>query len=366
MFKKILIAPQAFKGTYTAVEAAGQIAEGVHKVFPKAEVLLLPIADGGDGTLDLLISKLHGERVPCTVQNANGELVNTYFGKIGKALAIVEMAKICGLAVLGTKTRQIKKASSYGLGQALMAAAKTGVSEIWVCLGGSASHDAGAGMLQALGGKLLDRQGRSLPIGPEGLLRLDRIDLTGLNKEVLAINLKVACDVSNPLLGGQGAILYAAQKGAEAADMPLLKAAVSRFVHVAKKAKLAKRSFTGAAGGTAFSMAAFMQAKLYPGGEKVLDWLDFNAALQNADLVIVGEGRLDSQTQFGKAPYVAAERAQKQGIPTLMLAGSIEKGLIANKQPYTYLASLEECSTQSLDELAHLTLAKMNYARRLF
>ncbi len=360
MFKNILIAPQAFKGTYSATEAASQIAEGVHKVFPKAKLLLLPIADGGDGTLDLLISKLHGERVPCPVQNANGELVNAYFGKIGKSLAIVEMAKICGLAALGKRTKQIGKASSYGLGQALLAAAKTGVSEIWVCLGGSASHDAGAGMLQAVGGKLLDQQGHSLSLGPENLLQLDHIDLAGLNKEMPAINLQAACDVSNPLLGDQGAILYAAQKGAKAADMPLLTAAVSRYVHVAAKEKLAQEPFTGAAGGAAFSLAAFMQAKLYPGGEKVLDWLEFHTALQNVDLVIVGEGRLDGQTQFGKAPYAAAKRAQEQGIPTLMLAGTIENGFIADKQPYSYLASLEGYAAKSLAELAYQALKKIS------
>ena len=328
---KVVVAPNAFKGTLTASQAAHAIARGVRDVWTDADVLEVPVADGGDGTVEALVSANRGEYRTAEVEGPLGEPVDATFGLIdGGRTAVVELATASGLALLPESRRDPRRASTYGFGQLLEAARRTGARQVLAGIGGSATNDGGAGMAQALGYRLLDAQGRELSRGGAALARLGSIDASGLDPAWRQVAVKVACDVTNPLTGPLGAsAVYGPQKGADAAAVHELDAALAHIAQVIKRdlgKDVAGVPGAGAAGGTGAGLIAFLDASLVPGGPLVVDAAGFDLALKGADLVITGEGRVDEQSAYGKAPGEVAKRAHAAGVPVLLIAGGKGRG----------------------------------------
>ena len=327
--KKAVVAPNAFKGTITASQAAHAIARGVLKVFPDAQVVEVPVADGGDGTVEALVSANRGEYRTARVEGPLGDPVTATYGRIGSG-AVIELAAASGLTLVPRERRDPRRASTYGFGQLLDAARRPDAEHMIVGIGGSATNDGGAGMAQALGYRLLDDVGRELPRGGAALARLARIDASGFRAWGAAQKVKVASDVDNPLTGPRGAsYVYGPQKGADPQAVAELDTALRHLAEVVKRdlgVDLADRPGAGAAGGAGYGLMAFLRAELVPGAPLVVEASGLDATLQGADLVITGEGQVDAQTAYGKAPGEVAKRARQAGIPVLLLAGSKEPG----------------------------------------
>ena len=323
---KVVVAPNAFKGTLTASQAAAAIARGVREVFPDAEVVEVPVADGGDGTVEALVSANHGQYRTAEVEGPLGDPVKATYGLIGKGGTVLELAAASGLALVPHSRRDPRKTSTYGFGQLLQAARAPGTVEFIVGIGGSATNDGGAGMAQALGYRLLDVDDRDLPRGGAALARLERIDASGFESWAPAVKVRVACDVTNPLTGPQGAsAVYGPQKGADEAAVRELDAALARFADVVERdlgKRVADVPGAGAAGGTGAGLMAFLDASLVRGAPLIVSASGFDSKLEGADLVITGERQVDAQTAYGKAPGEVAQRAQAARIPVLLLAGS--------------------------------------------
>lgn len=335
---KIIIAPQAFKGSLSAFEAAKAIQTGVKRVCPGAATILNPVADGGDGTLEVLMRTLGGVLKNSEALNASNEPCRVFWGVLpdGKT-AVIEMAKVCGLAM--AKKLDPLHATTFGLGQLIKKGLDLGFREFIIGLGGSATNDVGAGMAEALGVKFLDAQGQMLPRGGLALQKLARIDIRGLDPRIRECRFQIACDVNNPLLGDEGASrIYAPQKGADPAQVEELEKALNRFADIAKVSPL---KWGGAAGGTAAGAALFLKGELVPGIDLILNLQNFDQLLQGADLVIVGEGRLDNQTSAYKAPFGVAKRAKEHNIPVIAIVGSTDIGkpdLFDAVMPLTFMA----------------------------
>ncbi len=325
---KVLVAPNAFKGTLTAPQAAAAIARGVRDVFPDAEVVEVPVADGGDGTVEALVTARRGEYRTATVEGPLGGPVEARYGLIDSGrTAVVELATSSGLALIDPSRRDPRRASTYGFGQLLEAARAQGVGEIIAGIGGSATNDGGAGMAQAVGYRLLAAAGNDLPQGGAALARLDRIDATGFDRAAWAsVRVRVASDVTNPLTGPEGAsAVYGPQKGADQEAVNELDAALARFAQMIERdlgKQVAHLPGAGAAGGTGAALVAFLDASLEPGAPLVVGATGFDVRLPGSDLVFTGEGRADEQTAYGKAPGEVAKRAAAAGIPVVLLAGS--------------------------------------------
>jgi glycerate kinase len=342
-----VVAPDKFKGSLTAAEAADALATGLLAVRPDLEIVLLPVADGGDGTLAAAVSAGY-ELVPVVAEGPVGALVETAFALRGGA-AVVELADVTGLRRLPGPPAPLT-ASTYGVGQVIAAALAHGATRIMLGIGGSASTDGGAGMLQALGLRLTRVDGAEVGRGGAALADVANVDVAGLDRR-LDIGRKagagvagvadvagdsdgsggavvlVASDVENPLLGPRGAAaVFGPQKGASPADVEVLEVALSRWAAVTKSATgrdLAEAPGAGAAGGTGFGALAYLNARLVPGVELVLDLIGFDAAATGADLVITGEGSLDPQTLGGKAPVGVARSASRRGVPVVAVAGQV-------------------------------------------
>jgi glycerate 2-kinase len=328
---KILVAPQAFKGTFSAFEIAASIERGVRKAYPEAEVVLLPISDGGDGFLDVMFHIHAGTEVSEMLTGALGEGVQARWGILQDSqTAVIELAQICGLATVPSDQRNPMMATTAGVGEAIRSALDEGLRRIVIGIGGSATNDAGIGLASTLGVRFLDSSGKELPPGGGALENLDRIDLDELDPRVLESEIIVACDVANSMTGLRGAsLVYAPQKGASHQEALLLDRALQRVVEVVERQfgiDLNTVPFSGAAGGTGGGLHAFINASLVSGIDFVLDQMDFNAHLQGASLVLTGEGRIDEQTIYGKGPIVVAKRAKKQGIPVYAFVGSTGEG----------------------------------------
>lgn len=324
---KVVVAPNAFKGTLTASQAAAAIARGVREVFPDADVVEVPVADGGDGTADELVAARHGEHRTAKVEGPLGDPAEARFGLIDSGrTAVVELATASGLAMISAARRDPLRSSTYGFGQLLAAARDEGVAEIIAGIGGSATNDGGAGMAQALGYRLLDDQGRDLERGGAALARLNRIDSSGFDPAWSAVRVRVASDVTNPLTGPQGAsAIYGPQKGADPQAVKELDAALARLAAVIEHDLGKTVSYlpgAGAAGGTGAGLVAFLNATLEPGAPLIVTATGFDERLPGSDVVFTGEGRVDEQTAFGKAPGEVARRAAAAGIPVVLLAGS--------------------------------------------
>jgi glycerate kinase len=324
---KVVVAPNSFKGSLSASEAASAIARGVRQAFPDAEVVEVPVADGGEGTVEALVSAHHGAYRTAEVEGPLGEPVAAPYGLIEKGqTGVLELASASGLTLIASERRDPRKTSTYGFGQLLDEVRLAGVRQIIAGIGGSATNDGGAGMAQALGYRLLDAGGNELPGGGAALARLERIDSSGLDPGWHAVKVEVACDVTNPLTGPNGAsAVYGPQKGADPAAVRELDAALARLAAVIERdlgKRVADVPGAGAAGGTGAGLVAFLDAALVPGAPLVVEASGFDARLSGADLVITGEGRADDQTAYGKAPGEVAKRAQAARIPVLLIAGT--------------------------------------------
>jgi glycerate kinase len=324
---KIIAAPNAFKGSLSATQAAIAIARGVKEAFPDAEVVEIPVADGGEGTVEALVSAHHGTYEWVNVEGPLGDPVLASYGLIdaGKT-AVVELASASGYVLVTPAMRDPRKTSTYGFGQLLEAARKSGAKKIIAGIGSSATNDGGVGMAQALGYRFLDAAGRELPRGGAALIRLDRIDDSELNPGWRSVDVMVACDVTNPLTGPEGAsAVYGPQKGADPITVRVLDRALAHLADVIERQygkRVADIPGAGAAGGTGAGLIAFLDAKLTSGAALVVEASGFERALKGAELVITGEGRADNQTAYGKAPGEVARRAQAAGVPTVLIAGT--------------------------------------------
>jgi len=329
---KIVIAPDSFKGSLKSPEVAQAMAVGVRVAVPDAEIVILPVGDGGEGTLDALVTATGGAFETHRVSGPLGEPVTARLGLLGDGETVfVEMAEASGLSLLSAAERDPCRTSTYGTGELIRAALATGRKRLLIGIGGSATNDGGAGALQALGVRLLDAAGRELPAGGAALQQLSAIDLDGFRVPD-GVEVVVACDVTNPLTGPEGAsAIYGPQKGASPKDVTHLDAALAHYA-VITTAKLGKEwkdsPGAGAAGGLGFALLAFLGARLERGVQLVLDVVQFDSHLDGADLVLTGEGRIDRQTtEYGKTLTGIGGRAQRAGVPVLALAGSVADDL---------------------------------------
>ena len=324
---RVVVAPDKFKGSLTAAEVAARIAAGITAVGPDVIVVEVPVADGGDGTVDAALAAGY-ERVAVRAEGPLGDPVETAFA-LREGVAVIEMADVSGLALLLPDRLNARSASSFGTGQVVRAALDRGATRVTLGIGGSASTDGGAGLLQALGVRLLDDEDAELPRGGAALGALVRLDLSGLHPRVRETRFVVASDVDNPLLGPNGAAaVYGPQKGATEADVAVLDAALTRWADVVDATigiQLSQRDTpgAGAAGGVGYAAIALLGAELRPGIELVLDLVRFADHLPGADLVITGEGSLDEQTLSGKAPAGVAAAARAAGVPVVTVSGRL-------------------------------------------
>lgn len=320
---RVLLAPDKFKGTLTAREVGDCLAAGIRSASPEIETTLLPIADGGDGTLDLALSAGYSP-VPVSAADALGRPRDCRIAVLSTR-AVVELAETCGLQTLTTPARHPEQCTTLGLGLAIGAALDNGARQIVVGLGGSASSDGGAGMLVGLGAKLLDASGRDVEPVPHALTRVAHIDVTGLVARLQDAQIVFAVDVAAPLLGPRGAAaVFGPQKGAGPAAVIRLEAAMEHWATQVRAVLPDADPATpgaGAAGGTGFAGHA-IGGELRSGAGACLELVDFDAALTQTDLVLTGEGRLDDQTLLGKAPAAVAARARSAGLPVIAVVGS--------------------------------------------
>jgi glycerate kinase len=327
---KIVIAPDSFKESLSAPEVAVAIARGWQQVFPDAECLLRPMADGGEGTVDALLAAVGGERRECRVRGPMGAPVAAHWGWLGQGTAVIEMAAASGLHWVPREQRDARLASSFGTGELILQALDAGATRIILGLGGSATNDGGAGLLQALGVRFLDATGRELAPGGAALAALDQLDLSGLDARLLKAQVEVAADVDNPLCGPRGAsAVFGPQKGATPAQVAELDAALGRYARIVAATlgeDHAQFPGVGAAGGLGFAARALLKASFRPGIELVAELSGLADAVLGADLVITGEGRMDAQTLHGKTPVGVARVARAAGVPVIALAGSLGEG----------------------------------------
>lgn len=373
---KVVIAPQSFKGSISALNAAKAMEEGVRRVVSDVETVLVPVADGGDGTLDTLVEATDGEIRSATVTGPIGKPVMAEWGALGDGkTAMIEMARTSGLALLSLDERDPLRATTFGLGEVIREALNAGFRSFIVGIGGSATNDAGAGMAQALGVRLLDEAGNDLPPGGAALAGLHRIDTSALDERAVEAQFSVACDVSNPLTGPEGAsAVYGPQKGATPELVEQLDAALKNFARVVERdigTSINDVPGSGAAGGLGGGMMAFLDGSLRAGVDIVLDQVDLDDKLERADLVITGEGQLDFQTVYSKAPIGVTWRARERGIPVVAISGSLgqgfedvhAEGIDAVASIVCAPMSLEEASTRGGELIADATAEAMRFMK---
>lgn len=325
---RVVIAPDSFKGSLNASEAARAMEEGLRRAWPCASVERVPLADGGEGTAQALVEATGGRLLPLRVTGPLGEPVEAALGILGDGLsAVVEVAAAAGLTQVPPERRDPSVTTSRGVGELIRSALDCGCRRIIVALGGSATNDAGAGMLQALGVSLRDNLGRELRTGGAALVELARIDVSGLDPRLAGIEVVAACDVDNPLCGPEGAsAVFGPQKGASGEMVVRLDAALRHFAAVVFEhlgVDVLNLPGGGAAGGIGAAVAAFLGGRLQRGIEIVLDAVGFEERLRGADLVITGEGRLDGQTLRGKVPFGVLQAARARGVPVVAVAGGV-------------------------------------------
>lgn len=326
---RYLVAPLEFKGSLTAAEAAEAMRQGLERAGPGNEVEVLPLADGGPGTAEALVAALGGTWHTLPVHDPLGRLVEATYGTwAGGTAGIVEMAQASGLVRLAPGERNARRASSFGTGELIRAAVLTGVRTLMVGLGGSATNDGGAGLLQALGVRLRDVQGRELPPGGAALRDLARMDLDGALRQMREVELTCVTDVTNPLTGPKGAsAVYGPQKGATNADVALLDSALAHFAEVVRRQlglDVSREPGMGAAGGLGFGLRVVFGARMVRGFEHIAQMVHLDERLAGCDVVLTGEGRLDAQSRQGKGPVALAERARRAGKEVVVFAGSVE------------------------------------------
>lgn len=325
---KIVIAPNALKGSLTAVEAAHTMAEGVFNISDDFETVKVPVADGGDGLVDVCIENLNGEKISVLVKDPLfREITAVYCWLADKKTAVVEMANTSGLVLLEKKEQNPLKTTTFGTGELIRHALDAGAKKIIVGVGGSATTDGGIGMAAALGVKFLDQNNKEIIPAGENLICVTKIDISGLDQRIKNTDIEIVCDVDNTLSGEHGAArVYGPQKGADAESVELLEKGLKNLADIIQKQlgiDVLKLKGGGAAGGLGAGLYAFLNGKLKRGVDVVLDMVGLDAKLKGASLVLTSEGQIDNQTAFGKAPSGVAERAKKSGIPCIAIAGGI-------------------------------------------
>lgn len=325
---RFLVAPQEFKSSLTAIEAADAIAAGVRDAFPDAEIDLAAMSDGGPGLVDAMLAARGGERIETDVHDPLLRPVHAAWALLPDGTAVIEMAAASGLVLLSSAERDPDVASTFGTGELIRAALDRGCRRIIVGVGGSATVDGGAGAMRALGARLLDASGVELPEGGAALARVARIDLSSVDKRLAGTKLRVASDVTNPLCGPQGAaVIFGPQKGATPEDVPMLDAALRRFAEVALRdtgVDVLSVPGGGAAGGLAAGLLIVAGATIEPGFALVAEAVGLSGRISHADAVITGEGRLDAQTAFGKTADGVAKVARAHGKLVAVVAGLVD------------------------------------------
>jgi glycerate kinase len=326
---KIVIAPDSFKESLSALQVAQAIEAGMREVWPDAAYVKVPVADGGEGTVQAMIDATGGRRVDVRVTGPLGQTVDAFYGRAGgeDGLAVIEMAAASGLEGVPPDLRDPRTATSRGTGELIRAALDAGARRFVLGVGGSATNDGGAGMLQALGVRLLDDAGNDIGPGGAALAQLARIDASGLDARVREADFRIACDVDNPLTGPRGAsAVFGPQKGATPAMVAQLDAALAHYADIVKRdlgRDVAQMPGAGAGGGIAAAMVVFLDGQLRPGIEIVTEAVGLDAAVRDADLVVTGEGRIDGQTVNGKTPMGVARVARRHGKPVVAIGGSL-------------------------------------------
>jgi len=324
---RILVCPQEFKESLTARQAADAIALGIRRAGADVGVDLAPMADGGPGTIDAVLSSVKGERLKASVHDPLGHPHEAIWALLDDKTALIEMAEASGLALLRPEERDPHRTSTYGTGELIRAALDGGCRRLVVAIGGSATNDGGAGMAQALGARLLDVAGDELKPGGAALANLQRIDVSGIDPRLRSCQVVAAADAVNPLLGPAGAsLVYGSQKGGTPEAVAELESALQRYADVVRRdlgVDVVSVIGAGAAGGLGAGLVAFMGARITSGAEFVAEAIGLAGRIEQADVVFTGEGRLDSQTAYGKAVAVVARLAKERGRPVAAFAGSV-------------------------------------------
>ncbi|MBM7343651.1 glycerate kinase [Pantoea coffeiphila] len=361
---KIVIAPDSYKESLSALDVASQIEKGFREIFPHAHYVKLPVADGGEGTVEAMVAATGGKIIPLRVTGPLGNPVDAFYGLSGDGCcAIIEMAAASGLEQVPPASRDVLRATSWGTGELIRHALDSGIEHLIIGIGGSATNDGGAGMVQALGAKLLNHQGEEIGPGGAALAQLANIDVSGLDPRIARCRIEVACDVTNPLTGEQGAsAVFGPQKGATPQQVRQLDAALAHFAAIIQRdlaVDVLNVPGGGAAGGMGAGLYAFCQATLRPGIEIVTDALGLDELVRDATLVITGEGRIDSQTIHGKVPVGVARIAKRYNKPVIAIAGSLtsdvgvvhQHGLDAVFSVIYRICSLEEALQEAAENV---------------
>jgi glycerate kinase len=372
---KIVIAPDSYKESLSALAVATAIEQGFREIYPDAEYVKLPMADGGEGTVEVMIAATQGRRVDVDVTGPLGDTVHGFYGISGDGqCAFIEMAAASGLEQVPIARRDPLKTTSWGTGELIRHALDAGVGQIIIGIGGSATNDGGAGMMQALGAQLLTVDGQQIAHGGGALDKLDRIDIRHLDRRLATCQIDVACDVTNLLTGPEGATaVFGPQKGATEAMIAQLDRALERYARIIARdldIDVLTLEGGGAAGGMGAALYAFCGARLRQGIEIVTDALKLDEQVADADLVITGEGRIDSQTVHGKVPVGVARIAKRHNVPVIGIAGSLtadvgvvhQHGIDAVFSVIYTICTLEEALAQAGD---NVRMAARNIAAAL-
>lgn len=324
----IVLAPDSFKESLTAAGVCAAMESGFRVAFPDARFVHVPMADGGEGTVQSLVDATAGTLRTATVTGPLGEPVEASYGVLGDGVTgVIEMAAASGLELLTPEQRDARVTTSYGTGELILACLDAGVRQLIIGLGGSATNDGGAGMAQALGARLRDADGQPLAPGGAALANLASVDASGVDPRLADLGIDVACDVSNPLCGPEGAsAVYGPQKGASPEDVAELDAALGVWADALARdldRDIAEVAGAGAAGGLGAGLLAFTSARLRPGIDIVIERTRLPESVAGASLVVTGEGRMDGQTRFGKTPFGVARVARQAGVPVIGIAGSV-------------------------------------------
>ena len=328
---KIVIAPQAFKGCLSAKLVADNIKLGLHEENPELDIISFPIADGGDGTLDVLVKNREGQIYNKEIVGPMGDNIIAEWGVMEDGeTAVIEMALASGLALCDNKSFDLRNTTTYGTGELILEAINHGFNKIIIGLGGSATNDGGVGAIQALGGNFYDRNNQQLPYGGGSLTQLDHIDITTIKNNILSTEITIASDVINPLYGVTGAsYVFGPQKGGSLPILDELDQALTHYSNVVEKEtgnNYSGYAGSGSAGGLAFGLITFTNAVIKPGFELICKKLEFEKVIKDADLIITGEGRTDETTIYNKSPIAISKMAKQYKIPVVCISGSVGKG----------------------------------------
>ncbi|MGL4292320.1 MAG: glycerate kinase family protein [Bacteroidales bacterium] len=368
--KKIVIAADSFKGSLSSLEIADSAESAIKLLFPRCEVVKIPIADGGEGTVDAIIESTNGRRITCRVHDPLMREIDASYGILGDGrTAVIEMATASGLPLLSPSERNPWIATTYGTGELILDAIKKGCRSFLIGIGGSATNDAGSGMLRALGFVFKDESGNELTDGGQILSRIKTVETKTVVPLLKDCEFKIACDVNNPFYGMNGAAwIYSRQKGADDMMIEALDKGLVDFANLIKSIydlDISTMPGAGAAGGLGGAFVAFLNGELVPGIGMVLDAIDFNNRIQGADLIITGEGRMDAQTCMGKAPVGVLRVAQKQAIPVIGICGSLQDSDVLIDTVFLSVVSIQSAPV-SLETAMQKEYAQKNISRTVF